>query len=81
MTDIDFYNSFLNFRAQCFAEENKTCLGFEVWNFVVHGNIHATTSIESIVYLFDLDAGSTGSRVLAFTFYENPITKVRKQDV
>ena len=28
MTDIDFYNSFLNFRAQCFAEEKQNLLGF-----------------------------------------------------
>ena len=28
MTDIDFYNSFLNFRAQCLAEEKQNLLGF-----------------------------------------------------
>ena len=28
MTDIDFYSSFLNFRAQCFAEEIQNLLGF-----------------------------------------------------
>ena len=37
MTDIDFYNSFLNFRAQCFAEEKQNLLGF--WGQVFFARI------------------------------------------
>lgn len=38
------------------------------WTFLKLG-------ISSKLYAVVLDAGSTGSRVLAFTFYENPLTK------